>query len=178
MIKAWMGTYVEKGVALTNPDSYFNMFFDKSLILTDFSRRLIENVNGTKVISEVELIHPDRGRIAVEHLASGVKTILLAMYNPEVITNVGYCGDNCIPYLIEASSDKDITIVMERLIDFYDEELYGTKIDSMVVLNDNRGINSDIELFLAWADFQYDKNEVIDGKVHCYKRAYEPKQFY
>lgn len=158
MIKVWLGLYEEPGVTVTRSDFYFNTVFNRELLLTDFSRRLIyECSQGSEVININQLKHPSRGYYAPEHLPTGVKTTLLTMYNDEVITDMVYCGNNCIPYICEASREKDITVYTERLIYWFEPECRGG-VDELLVMNTGTIVRDFCEYYDIWLDHEDDKN--------------------
>lgn len=156
MLKVWMGRYEEDGVTIAKSDFYFDNMFDNNLLLTDFSRRLIEECSqGSKVIAPGVLEHPERGCYAPMCLPTGVKTTLLTMYNEEVITDMVYCGDNCIPYIVEASREKDITVYTERFIYWF--ELYCRNgVSEILIMNTGNIVRNYREYFDAWIEHKDD----------------------
>lgn len=157
MLKIWQGTYTGKS-ALGCPDGYFEYYFEKENVLTDFSRRLIKDCARADVLADNVFEHEWRGTHTANELATGVKNILLAKYNPEAIIDLRFCGDNCIPYLIEASFERDITVIGGRLVDFFNEEMYGLSVDSIYVFNTDELINSRKGYMHTWI-YGYDWNE-------------------
>ena len=156
MLKVWLGLYEEPGVTVTRSDFYFNTVFNRELLLTDFSRRLIyECSQGSEVININQLKHPSRGYYAPEHLPTGVKTTLLTMYNDEVITDMVYCGDNCIPYIVEASREKDITVYTERFI-YWFEPYCRNGVSEILIMNTGNIVRNYGEYFDAWIEHKDD----------------------
>lgn len=175
MLKIWQGYYTNGDNTIRKPDGYFDMAFDKKNFLTDFSRRLIEDCGGAKVLAENVFEHKWRGCHSADKLATGVKNILLAKYNPEVIVDLVYCGDNCIPYLIEASKEQDILVSSSRLVDFFDYNMYGEAIESIYVMNDDTLYTQETDLdYMGTWIYEYDWNEDTPEGLILHREYWKP----
>lgn len=159
MLHVWLGNFKQKGVSLTKPDTHFNRYFELKNISTDFSKRLIEScADGAKLISEGVFMHPDWGMHGVTELPSGIKTTLLAKYNKEVITNMVFCGNNCIPFIVEASRDEDVTVSTMRYIYWYESGLIDD-VDKVHIMNDDSYVINSWDYLLKHNEFS--KKEII-----------------
>lgn len=174
MLKIWQGTYTRwDKKALDSPDDYFDDNFDKKNVLSEFSRRLIKDCAKADVIADNVFEHEWRGVHTIKELASGVKTILLAKYNPEVIVDISFCGDNCIPYLIEISRERDITVIGSRLVDFFDEDMYGDSAEGIYVMNDDTYYTDDLE-YIFTGIYADDWNEETPEGLVLHPEYFKP----
>lgn len=121
---------------ISRPDMYFEGVFDKQNLLTDFSRRVIKEIDNSEVFDRNVVISPILGGISPTRLSTGVKGILLYKYYDMVI-NLTHFGDNCLSLLQEISLEKDITMAVSRFPNFF---ISGREDVPVTVINDNRNI--------------------------------------
>lgn len=155
MLKIWFGRYKrEYPRGINKSDYYFDEIFDKSYLLTDLARRFVYDIlEGGEVISEDCIRHPLFGTIPASKLPTGIKTVMIAIYDDEIMTNLTYCGNNCIPYLLEGARDKDIVVSCSRSLSLYtdDNPTYGHEI---YVMN-NDTIISDFDGYInTWLEYR------------------------
>lgn len=148
MLNIYVGKHKDR---LEMSSDWFNLFFDRENLLTDFSKRLIKTIDHCEVFDKNVIIHEIYGGLSPEKLSSGTKSILLLMYNDVIIDDI-FFGDNCIPFLVEAACTKDITICASRLIELQTEK---TGHCDVRILNDDSYVDTCTE----W----YDKYTALGG---------------
>ena len=84
-----------------------------------FVKEFLKEVDNTEVLFE-EALKDYRGRgISTEMISTGCKTLCDIYFDNEGTIFYGSAmGDNCIPFLIRISEQKDVTIVLEHYMDF------------------------------------------------------------
>lgn len=103
---------------VTNPAVYFKNTYEDEWITEELSRKMIQAVDHSTVISERVIESPVLGAITPKELSGGVKTLILINNCPDKIFNASACGDNCSEWLLEIGQEKDITINLRHIMDF------------------------------------------------------------
>ncbi|ADU24259.1 DUF4869 domain-containing protein [Ruminococcus albus] len=103
---------------VTNPAVYFKNTYEDEWITDELSRKMIQAVDHSTVISERVIESPVLGAITPKELSGGVKTLILINNCPDKIFNASACGDNCAEWLLEIGQEKDITINLRHIMDF------------------------------------------------------------
>ena len=103
---------------VTNPAVYFKNTYEDEWITDELSRKMIQSVDNSAVISERVIESPVLGAITPKELSGGVKTLILINNCPNKIFNASACGDNCAEWLLEMGKDKDITVNLRHIMDF------------------------------------------------------------
>ena len=139
-----------------NTEVYYANQYDKMWIMDDFAKRIIADIDDSKVVAP-DLIQNDIfGSFDSTELSAGVKTLLLIRNQPNRIFNISNCGDNCAKYLLELAENRDIKVCLHHLMDF-------GKNFSVKVINDRRRkVISDPLEYLMLAD-QYLRGEADEG---------------
>lgn len=131
MLKIVLGC--ENAEKYLTPDEYkkyrgsckysFKSLKERSWFRSDFAKRVIEEIDGAKVIADfaVESIEYNTG-YSVDDLSGGAKT-LITMYNCRKYIFSATMGENCIDFLEEIAADyekegEDLIIVSNWLMDF------------------------------------------------------------
>lgn len=117
-------------------------------------------------------MHEWRGDYCGDHLPAGIKVILLAKYSPEVLVDLSYCGDNCIPYLMEISREQEVTVVGTRFIDFFNKDLYGESLEGVYVMNDDT-YYTDSEKYRETQKYMCDWNEETEEGLILHSEYYK-----
>lgn len=120
---------------------WFMNVADESILLTDFSRRLLKEISGCEVISENLLMSDVLGPIPPEKMGSGVMTVLAMKYAEEKygIPDMSHCGDNLAPFIMEIAREKDLLITCDRLVPFLKGEYAN---DSIMIKNSGVVVNN------------------------------------
>ena len=103
---------------VANPAVYFKNTYEDEWITDELSRKMIEDVDHSIVISERVIESPVLGAITPKELSGGVKTLILINNCPDKIFNASACGDNCAEWLLEIGKEKDITVNLRHIMDF------------------------------------------------------------
>lgn len=110
--------------------SYFYNVFDMDYLLTDFSKRVIKDIDGCDVFSKNVVISPVFGGISPYDMSSGVMTLLLIKYY-DIVTDFHFLGENCYKFLPEIVNDKDVLMSIE-----HGEEIFGESgLDRIYIVN-------------------------------------------
>lgn len=103
---------------ILNTTEYFLYDMDwQSIMLTDFTKRVVRDIDQSEVISARIIESPVLGAITPEELSGGVKAILIAMYKDDdgMELMLERMGENCYPFLYEVGRLKDIVVHTELL---------------------------------------------------------------
>lgn len=103
---------------VTNPAVYFKNTYQDEWITDELSRKMIQAVDKSTVISERIIESPVLGAITPKELSGGVKTLILINNCPDKIFNASACGDNCAKWLLEIGKKKDTTVNLRHIMDF------------------------------------------------------------
>lgn len=129
---------------------------------TDFVKRILKDIDGTTVLFE-EALKDYRGRgISTTMISTGCKSLCDIYFSDGIIFYGGGLGDNCIPYLLEIASQKDVTIVLEHYMDF-DEDMF----DSNLICHNGVPLDQDSydDLYTDWAQSITDKGYEPDSRL-------------
>lgn len=134
MLKVFFGEPA-RGV-LVSPDAWFNAIGYKYL-KTDFSKRVIRDVDGCKHI-EGRVVESDKlGVIPCDWLSTGSKSAIMAMYTDYPLRS-SWVGDNVIVFLREIGLKKDIVLIAAHCIELYSKRLGLHDNYKTMILNTNR----------------------------------------
>lgn len=107
--------------AIYNPAIYFKNTYTDEWITDELSKRMIKDVDKSKVIGPRIIDSPVLGGITPRELSGGVKTLIAIYKVPEKIFNASACGDNCAKWILKIGEIQDITINLRHLMEFGDE---------------------------------------------------------
>ena len=148
MLKVWIG---HNDKSLGTPRAYFDYIFDRSYLVSDFSKKVIREIDKSEVISKDLIQSSVLGPIPPSVLSNGVKTLLVAKYySSDVTVNFATMGRNCLPYFFEIAMSQDVTACIDC---FYIPYSYGYKGD-ILILNDNSIVSNDTEFMDKWEEFE------------------------
>ena len=101
-----------------NTDVYFDNTYQSDWLEDEFADKVIRTVDKSRAVSGNAIDSPFLGVISPEKLSGGTKTLLLIFNCPGMIFNASTCGDNCVPFLLEISREKDVTVYLEHPMNF------------------------------------------------------------
>lgn len=127
--------------ALYSGDGWFDHQLDKQYITTDFSKRVIKDIDNSEVYGENLVISPIFGGIPPRDISGGSKALITLMYTDKIFSLTAF-GENCYPYILEIASTKDITLCNDSIVTLFE---FGT-LDKVHILNDDSFVYSDREL--------------------------------
>lgn len=123
---------------------YFNFNYDKQWLNDDLVKDMIMDIDKSEVISPDYIESPELGQITPRELSGGVKTLILMLKEPEIITYASNCGNNCAKWILAIAEKQDIHIGLGYIMNFGNPE------DSMDAIIENDGTRvykvSDFEL--------------------------------
>lgn len=117
-----------------NTSLFFKNTYEPEWIVNEFSQKIIEDVDKSRVLGTGAIDSPVLGIIPPTALSGGTKTLLLINNRPDLLFNASNCGDNCAKWLLEMGKIKDVRINLRHLMNFGDEkfEIYVENTDSIV----------------------------------------------
>ena len=107
--------------AIYNPVIYFKNTYTDEWITDEITKKMIKDVDRSKVIGPRIIDSPVLGGITPRELSGGVKTLIAIYKVPGKIFNASACGDNCAKWILKIGEMQDITINLRHLMEFGDE---------------------------------------------------------
>lgn len=95
----------------------FDIEFEKTWLKDKFNQKVLKAIDNVDVIQDELLYNDIMGYLPPEHLSTGVKTLML-VNSLDLKVDGDRMGDNCYPFLIELSTQKDIYIKLTHLPKF------------------------------------------------------------
>lgn len=138
--------YGDKEGVINRSNIFFNNTYKDEWLEDEFVKKMIFDVDKSKVISSHLIESPVLGPIGPKDLSGGTKTLILMYKDKEHIFNATNCGDNCAKWILEIAKRQDLTICLQHNMDFGKDEF------EAVILNDNRYVHNMRELL----DFIFD----------------------
>ena len=142
MLKVYFGNN-EK--ALRSGDGYFDNWLDDDCLETEFAKEVVREIDKSELISKNLVQSPVIGAVQPKFLSGGAKSLLILRFS-DVEMNITAFGENCYPYIIKISKEKDITICSNNAFRIFE----CGDLDSILILNDGSFIHSDDELIQKW----------------------------
>ena len=141
MLKLYVGE-MENGLGF--PDHHFEGELPYGIIMEDFARKAILHIDKSEVKGEDIVSSPILGGIPANNISTGAKNVIVMMYDDTVVCSLDFCGENCIPLIIEIAKQKDLTVYAKNHKDFFKHG----GIDEILILNDNTKVTNDLDLLL------------------------------
>ena len=145
----WLDSTVLRSLEneIYDPAMYFKHQMEDEWITTEISRKMIQDVDHSEVISSHIIESPVLGAITPMQLSGGVKTLILMAHDDNTkIFNASACGDNCAKWILEISKHRDITITLHHIMKFLDLK------EPVRILNINQVVNNFQEYAMAAID--------------------------
>lgn len=101
-----------------SPDTYFRYNYEEEWFEDEMVKVMVQDVDGSTVMSAHSIDSPVLGIIAPERLSGGVKALIIMYKEPELIVNASACGDNCAKWILEIGKKQDITIRLGYEMEF------------------------------------------------------------
>lgn len=147
MLKVYVG---EKPGSLGKPDAWFDINLNKTCLLSDFSKKVILDIDKSEVFDKNVVISPIFGGMDITKLSTGVKNLILAKYHPELVINWRYMGRNCLPDLFKIANEVDIEVSAGC---YYDPYSYGYS-GSILIVNNGKIVDNGNDFFDAYFDLE------------------------
>ncbi len=133
---------------LRTADGWFNNQLPDEYYTTEFSKKVINDIDKSEVLSINAVNSPVLGVIPITGISSGSKGVIVSRYTDKVV-NLVSLGDNCIPSLLRILKEKDLTVSSLRFVDFYKHGYRG----AINILNDNSTVSNSLELFNKYYEY-------------------------
>ena len=104
--------------AIYNTAVYFKNTYQDKWITNEYSRRMIEDVDRSEVVSESVIQSPVMGSITPLQLSGGIKTLMLIRFDRQHVFNASTCGDNCAKWILDMAKDRKVVINLYHVMDF------------------------------------------------------------
>ena len=104
--------------AIYNTAVYFKNTYQDKWITNEYSRRMIEDVDRSEVVSESVIQSPVLGSITPIQLSGGAKTLMLIKFDRRHVFNASTCGDNCAKWILDMAKDRKVVINLYHVMDF------------------------------------------------------------
>lgn len=129
-------------------DGWFDNCIDFDCITSDFGRRIIKKIQGSEVFDKNVTVHPIFGGQPPEKLAGGIKSLLLLYASDDFIMDLASMGDNCLPFLADIASVKDITVCSDMIRPIFDN----SSLDVVHIMNNDSYAHNSKEYFDCYCD--------------------------
>lgn len=120
----------------------FDVIYKPSWIMSDFSRRVIKEIDKCEVIDRNLIKSPVLGMIPPSRLSGGSK-VLMVMRFSDTIVSLDSMGANCYKFLKEICDIKDVITCASN---YYSLFLNGG-FTAIRIINSNRVVTEPIEMF-------------------------------
>ena len=138
---------------LYSGNKYFDRVVDESCLETDFSKKVIKEIDNGVVYDRNLIISDVLGGIPPERLAGGTKSLLILMYTDQKMA-LSAMGDNCLPFLFDIGEIKDFTVCTKNLRPLFDN----SNLKEVYIINVGIIVHNQKELYDSWVRC------VIDGR--------------
>ena len=118
MLNVFFGNMPE---AVYNTAVFFKNDYEDEWITDSLVKEMIRDVDHSEVIDNGVIDSPVLGKIPPLGLSGGVKTLILALFEPGKVFNASTCGDNCAKWLLRIAASEDRTVNLRHIMDFGDE---------------------------------------------------------
>lgn len=133
MLKIYFG---EMEGVLHNVETYFKNQMEYSWLEDDIAKDIVEDVDKSIVESPQCIRSNVLGQIPPTKLSGGTKALLLIWNEDDRVINASNCGDNCAKWLLEFGKRRDITVNLNHIMDFGNEEF------QIEILNNNKLVHN------------------------------------
>ena len=120
MLSIYFGTYKGDNY-IDNPDLYFDNTYEDEWLNDPVSKQMVKDIDRSELVSPNLVISPVLGSIPVSRLSGGVKTLIQINNDKDHVYNASACGDNCVPWLLKISEEKDVFVRLGHLMRFPNE---------------------------------------------------------
>lgn len=158
MLSLWLGEHKD---IMYNVDGYFNAWFDKENMLTDYARYAAKHIDGCTVVDRLLITHEVYGAISPDSLSGTCKAVLLAKFNPEVVINFAQVGEKGYQILADLVKNNDILMCTTMWIgDFFAQ----TGIKEIKIANYKGGVvvHSNLEYVQLMCEFEKGGGKLVD----------------
>ena len=106
---------------IDNPDLYFDNTYEDEWLEDPLSKEMVKDIDRSELVGPNLVISPVLGSISINRISGGVKTLIQIAHDPSHVFNASACGDNCAPWLLKISKEKDVLIRLGHIMHFSEE---------------------------------------------------------
>lgn len=128
MLKIYFGEMAEANYG----PSWFQFNYDPAWFRDTFVQQMLEDVDHSRYVDGLVIDSPVLGPIPPERLSGGLQTLIMIYEKPELIFDATSCGENCAKWLLAIGKKQDVTVNLNYLMPFDDDEL-----SEVMILNEN-----------------------------------------
>lgn len=126
MLKIYYGSLPNE---IRSAKVYFDFNFEPEWLNDKLNRKMIEDVDKSKVITTNVIESSVLGTIPPQWLSGGVKALICMNSDTSgMIFNLSNCGDNCAKWVYEISKKKDLLVTTHHYMSFKDIEDFEAEI--------------------------------------------------
>lgn len=131
---------------------YFDLNYKPEWITDEYNKKMILDVDKSKVIDENIIQSPFLGTMPPQWLSGGVKALICMNSDDSgFIFNATNCGDNCAKWILDISRKKDLTVTMYHFMDFSCEN---DNVDlNAIILNTGKEVHTMDEYGIEFNNF-------------------------
>lgn len=111
-------TLGEKEGMVRDTKVYFDYNYEEEWLDDDLVKEMVLDVDKSTVISHNHIVSPVLGDITPKDLSGGVKTLILMLKEPDLITYASNCGNNCSKWILKVAALQDVHIALGYIMDF------------------------------------------------------------
>lgn len=118
MLRIYVGSLPEE---IHSASVYFDFNFESEWLDDELNRKMIEDVDKSKVIAGNVIESSVLGIIPPQWLSGGVKALICMNSDTSgLIFNLSNCGDNCAKWVREIAETKDLLVTTHHYMSFKD----------------------------------------------------------
>lgn len=145
-------------------DPYFDTYFKKEWLEDEFNKKMILDVDKSKVVAPNVIESPILGTIPPQWLSGGVKALICMNSDKNgFIFNGTNCGDNCAKWILKIAENKDLTITLHHFLDLWYEDI--EPITQIYIINTDKFVNTLDEYMLEFSRYQQSILEPEKGDI-------------
>lgn len=104
---------IENTAYVFSPDTYFKYNYEDEWFEDELVKKMVQDVDGSVVMSAHAIDSPVLGIIAPERLSGGVKALIIMYQEPDLIVNASACGNNCAKWILEIGKREKLMQAVE-----------------------------------------------------------------
>lgn len=146
-------------------EPYFDAYMEPDWLDDDLNKKMILDIDRSKVIARNIIESPILGTIPPQWLSGGVKALICMNSDDRgYVFNGTNCGDNCAKWILKIAEKKDLTITLHHFLDFSRDFGKNSNEFRIKLLNSGKIITSFREYAIEFTDWQVMvRNGVIDS---------------
>lgn len=159
MLKIYFGSLENE---VRSASVYFNYHYKTEWFEDELNKKMIEDIDKTKHISDNIFESEVLGTIPPQYLSGGVKALICMNSDTNnYVFNLSNCGDNCAKWVYEIAKNKDLLVTTHHYMDFSEVKDF-----KAYIVNKDKYVNSEEEYMDIIA-------ELISEEAERNKKKYE-----